>query len=73
MGINIAGLKQRIKDADMNLESFAAAVGIDRATLYRKMNAGGVKFTIQEIQRIITVLKISKAEAAEIFFTNVVA
>lgn len=73
MGIDISGLKKRIRAANMNLESFAGAVGIDRATLYRKMNAGGVKFTIQEIQKIISVLQMSKEEAAEIFFTQFVA
>ena len=48
----------------------ARQIGIDRATLYRKLGAGIGKFTIGEAREIIGVLGLSDAEAAEIFFRS---
>ena len=73
MGIDVNRLKEKIAESGMNIETFARSVEIDRTTFYRKLNAGGVKFTICEIQRIIKMLGLSNEEAANIFFTEIVA
>lgn len=73
MGINIELLKQRIKEENIKPEQLAQKIGIDRATFYRKMKAGGVKFTVGEVQGIIEALNLSDVEAARIFFTETVA
>ena len=73
MGVNIEKLKNKIEDAGMNVETLAKSIKIDKTTFYRKLNAGGVKFTVREIQEIIAALRMSKEEAADIFFTDEVA
>lgn len=73
MGIDIEALKNKISQAGMNVETFAKNIEMDRTTFYRKLNAGGVKFTVSEIQRIISALKLTKEEATSIFFIDKVA
>lgn len=70
MSIDIEFLKQRMKDENIKPEDLAQRIGIDRATFYRKMKAGGVKFAVGEAQRIIEALKLSDAEAARIFLNQ---
>lgn len=69
---NIAKLKGKIAEKGMNQETLAKAVGMDRSTLNRKIKTGEA-FTIGEANRIAIILKLSKNEAMEIFFTNIVA
>ena len=73
MAINTELLRQRMKEHSIGPDQVSEKMGIDRSTFYRKMNAGGVKFTIAEVQRIIAVLELSDIEAAQIFFTQTVA
>jgi len=73
MAINTSMLRQRMKEKNIGPDQVSEKMGIDRATFYRKMKAGGVKFTVAEIQRIIAVLDLSDSEAAQIFFTETVA
>lgn len=73
MSINTAMLRQRMKEKNIGPDQVSAKMGIDRATFYRKMKSGGVKFTVREIQRIIAVLDLTDAEAAQIFFARTVA
>lgn len=70
MGICIEKLKMKIKKTGFTLESFSKELGINRTTLYRKMNnnAGG-DFTIGEIRRMNKLLNLSDNEIEEIFFT----
>lgn len=73
MGIDVNRLKEKIAETGVNIEAFAKSVEMDKTTFYRKLNAGGVKFTICEIQRIIKKLGLSNEEAMSIFFTEEVA
>lgn len=73
MSINTEMLRQRMKEKGIGPSEVSEKLGIDRATFYRKMKAGGIKFTVAEIQRMIVALGLSDSEAAQIFFTQIVA
>lgn len=66
--MNIQKLKGKIVERGMNVEALADKLGIDRSTLYRKLNAGE-KFTIGEAQKIKASLDLTDNEASDIFFS----
>lgn len=59
-------LKGKIVERGMNIESLAKMIGVDRATLYRKLN-DAEKITIGEAAKIKEVLEISDSDAYDIF------
>ncbi len=73
MGINVSLLKQRLEKESISPDQLAKKIGIDRATFYRKLKAGGVKFTVGEVLKMIDALNLSDADAILIFFRETVA
>lgn len=71
--VNVDKLKGKIVENRMNVSELADAVGIDRATMYRKLNKSGESFTIGEMDLIIDALNLSFSEANAIFFSQFVA
>lgn len=69
---NISKLKGKIAEKGINQEKLAKEAGMDRSTLSRKMKTGEA-FTIGEANKIALILKLSKNEAMEIFFADIVA
>lgn len=67
--MNTLKLKGKIVEKGKNISDLAEAVGVNRATFYRKMAAQGETFTIGEAKRIVAALEISKDEANEIFLS----
>lgn len=53
----------------LTLEGLSKKLGINSATLYRKMG-GNSDFTLAEIQLIQNILSLSFNEIEDIFFTN---
>lgn len=70
-GINIAKLKGKIAEKGISQESFAKAIGIDNSTLFRKLQLGGIKFSIEEVKKIVQVLELTKSEAMDIFLPDI--
>lgn len=70
MGINIKYLKNKLRLAGHTPDEAAKAMGMNRATYYRKLKAEGVKFTIEEMQRLINFLNLTNEEALIIFFNK---
>lgn len=64
--MNINKLKGKIVENGMNVEQLAGAIGIDRATLYRKLNEFE-KITIGEAIKIKGVLQLNDEDACKIF------
>lgn len=64
--MNINKLKGKIVEKDMNVEALAAILGINRASLYRKLN-NGEKITIGEAAKLKEALEMNNEEAFEIF------
>lgn len=69
MNVNIARLKGKMVEKGFTIDTLAAAIGINRATLYRKLNAIE-KFTIGEVLKIKAVLQLTDEEACLIFLTK---
>ena len=59
-------LKGKIVANGMNVEQLAKSIGIDRSSLYRKLNNAD-KITIGEAMRMKEVLSMTSEEATEIF------
>lgn len=67
MEVNINKLKGKIVEKGMNVEAVAERIGVDRSSLYRKLN-NFEKITIGEARRMKDVLELSDEEANAIFF-----
>lgn len=65
--MNTNALKGAIVARGMNVETLAQKIGINRASMYRKVN-NIEKITIGEAQKIKEVLGLSDEQANEIFF-----
>ena len=70
--VNTNKLKGKIVEYGMNISELAELIGIDKATLYRKINANGQTITIKEADLISKELKLSKEEVNDIFFSQFV-
>jgi DNA-binding Xre family transcriptional regulator len=71
--VNINKLKGKIVERGLTIGSLAEKMGIDRSTLYRKINNDGVMFTIKEANLICSILELDAQEATAIFFSQYVA
>ena len=61
-------LKARIIENGMNVEALADAIGVERSTLYRKLNKFE-KITIGEAGKIKNALGLTDEDAIDIFLT----
>ena len=61
-------LKAKIIEKGMNVEALADAIGVERSTLYRKLNKFE-KITIGEAVKIKEALEMTEAEATDIFLS----
>lgn len=66
--MNILKLRGKMVEKEMRVESLAATLEIDRATLYRKLN-NGESFTVGEARKIKNALELTREEAHDIFFS----
>jgi len=71
--VNINKLRGKIVECGLSVEYIAEQVGIDKSTLYRRLCGGGGAFTINEADKIASVLCLSARELNEIFFAQYVA
>ena len=65
--MNILKLRGKMVERGCNVEALAAELGVDKSTVYRKLN-NGESFTIADVQKIKTVLDLTNDEASDIFF-----
>lgn len=71
--VNVNKLRGKIVECGMNVEVLASSVGMTKDTLYRRLNGGGIDFTIGEAQKIAVVLNLTASELNDIFFARSVA
>lgn len=71
--MNINKLRGKIVESGLNIGAIAKELGIDRSTLYRKINSEGDALTVSEANKICEILNLSADDAMSIFFTNYVA
>ena len=65
-------LRSKIDDRRTTVSEIAAKMGVDKATLYRRI-ANSETFTIGEVGKITQILNLTHDEAVSIFFTHIVA
>ena len=70
---NVDKLKGIIKERRLSPEKVAEIIGIDKSTMYRKLNNGGDEFTIRQADVISEALGLTAEEAQAIFFSQFVA
>lgn len=71
--VNVNKLKGKIVERGMNISALAEMMGIDRATLYRKMSNNGETMLVKDANSIVSALDLSVEEAVAIFFSQLVA
>jgi DNA-binding XRE family transcriptional regulator len=64
--MNINKLKGKITENGLNVETLANRIGINRASMYRKLG-NAEKITIGEARKIKAALNLTAAEATDIF------
>lgn len=65
--MNVLKLRGKMVEKGYSVESLATKLGIDKSTLYRKLDDCG-KFTVGEAQKIKESLDLTIEEATVIFF-----
>ena len=70
MTVNVKLLEDKIKNGGLSKEDFARALGINSATVYRKIANGGIGFTVGEMHRTVDVLNLNDDEAVQIFLPS---
>lgn len=66
-------LRGKMVECGFTQQLISDAIGMDKATFNRKINNDGRGFTVGEANLIAKVLPLSKEEAMDIFFADVVA
>lgn len=70
--VNTALLREKINKQNMSVSDIAAAMNIDKATLYRRF-AAAESFTIGEVLKISEILNLPHSDCIAIFFAQTVA
>lgn len=71
--MNVNKLKGKIVENGQTVESLAKEMGIDRASLYRKLQNDGKTMLIRDANNIASILGLSPSDALAIFFNQSVA
>ena len=72
--VNINKLKAKFVEKGLSVREVAEKLGVDRSTLYRKINdKEGKAFTVGEVQRLSEILDLTPYEITRIFFDRGVA
>ena len=70
--MNVLALKGKITERGLSITEFAEIIGVDRSSLYRKLN-NGEKITIGEAAKMKDALGLTNEDATRIFFGESVA
>lgn len=69
--VNINKLKGKIVENELTIGELAEKMGINRSTLYRKINSNGGTLTIRDANLLCSELHLTANEATEIFLAGV--
>jgi len=73
MYVNINKLKGKLVEKGLSVAQLAERMGINKATMYRKLENGGLGLSVKDANLIVEILSLSLQEAMEIFFAKKVA
>lgn len=71
--VDVNRLKGKIAEKGINIEELAKRIGVDKATLYRKIKSDGKNISIKEAGLIARELSLSMDEVNSIFFSQQVS
>ena len=71
--VNIRTLRAKLVEKDISVIELASIIGIDKSTVYRKLNKSGESFTVSDVEKIAKALSLTCEDINDIFFANVVA
>jgi len=71
--VNVNKLKGKIIENGMSVASLAERIGMDRATLYRKIGKNGKAMLIEDANKIVLALNLAADDAVAIFFSQTVS
>ena len=71
--VNIRKLKAKLVENDISIIELANIIGVDKSTVYRKLNKSGENFNVKDVEKISQALSLTYEDINDIFFTNVVA
>lgn len=71
--VHVNKLRGKFIENGYKVADVADKMGMDRATLYRRLRDGGDDFTVREVTKLSEILKLSGSEINNIFFNNKVA
>ena len=71
--VNIQKLKGKMVENGVSVEKMAEIIGVNRSTMYRKLDPNGKNISIKEATIMARELKMSFSEVNEIFFNSEVA
>lgn len=70
---NVKKLRGKMVEKNITIENLAKRLGMNRSTLYRKLNNDADTLLVKEANAIVTELGLSADEAMAIFFSQFVA
>lgn len=73
MNVNVNKLKGKIVENGMTVTTLAEKIGMDRATLYRKLSNNGETMLVKDANAIVSAMNLTSEEALAIFFSQIVA
>ena len=71
--VNINRLREAMNQKSISMEDAAKAIGIGRATFYRRIEKAGTKFTVEEVDKLSKLLDMDSATMQDIFFDRQLA
>lgn len=71
--VNIEKLRAAMEAGGVSIEDAASALGVNRATLYRRLQQAGASFTLEEVSKLADLLRLNRAEMETIFFDRELA
>ncbi len=71
--IDINKFRAIIIEKNTSIEEVSYQLGVNKSTIYRKLQQNGETFTLKEINMLVTILNLTNNEILKIFFANSVA
>ena len=71
--VDVNKLAGKMTEKRISVQEMAKQLGLDRATMYRRLKGDGGNITIREANAICRVLNLSYSEVMAIFFAQYVA
>lgn len=66
--VNVTRLQSALRERSISYDEAAMAMGVDRATFYRRLSRNGAKFTVEEVAKLSALLNLTPQTMQDIFF-----